>query len=440
MEPDGGVVLQFGTYDPNEIQPIDSPPERAMEVEGMTERFEDLEVDDDPVEEENPPSLPVVCTPPTLPTSPSPLPTVTTPGPLVPTDTTAHASGSSPASLNYVRLAEVMKMASAFASDKSKIFTADLSKTGNDDLEQQFENWQHNLGALFRATGTTDPIHMALVANTLLSGRAFNKIRKLSPIQDGLPLLPTYQEMVQHLKSLLKGTSLGDVALTWRIIKYDMLQAGLHTAKTTQVTPDLMTEWAKFQKEIEKRTIPPDDISLCAFYLHAFRSIPEIQDLIKSKQDEEGVMVEQQNPDHITITLQQHDDKYKSAVNRAVRNSEAWVQVNSNKRRKTNYNPSDTPTTKPTKPTSNGKVTKKAWNPFHSLNKSSLTISPPNTKDYRAWIKGSTAELRKTLSAEKRCWLCKTGNHMLEACPHKKQKFQAEEFCFYPKNLGPAKP
>jgi len=202
-------------------------------------------------------------------------------------------------------LDKLLRTAAELARTDGK-FTGEVVN-GAEDLDVQLDNWLYTIGIMFYSTGTVDPKHKALAASRLLGGRAATKIRKLSTVgSDGNPQLPTFDEIVQQLRFMVKGTRPGDVTLTIRVMNHCMLQAGLVTISKSGKT-DLQIEIVNLQKELDKRSVPLDNISLCAVYVNAFRSIPVIQEQIRTFQDEDGVKVEQTNPDHLLRTIQQYE-------------------------------------------------------------------------------------------------------------------------------------
>ncbi len=332
-----------------------------------------------------------------------------------------------------VSLDKLLRIAAEQARTDGK-FTAELAD-GQDDLEQQLENWLHNIGTMFYATRTTDQRHKAIAANKMLGGRAFLKIRKMSTVgPDGNPQLPSYDEIVRQLRLLVKGTTPGDGTITIRLIRYCFRDAGVVSARR-HGHPDLQAEVQQFMKELDKRSTPPDSVTVCALLINAFRNLPEIQEQIRQYQDEDGVRVEQDNPEHLIRTLQQFNDKYRDAVVRAMKTAQPTpmsphTPAQNGKRPGGPSTGSQVGKSQQAGPSKKAKTQHTAVNPFQSGVKD-LQHAPKDTSGYRLWIKGSTNSERMKLSKEGKCWLCKKAGHMVTECPSKKDRFTKQEFCFY---------
>jgi hypothetical protein len=194
---------------------------------------------------------------------------------------------------------------------------------------------------------------------------------------------------------------------------------------------DLQLEVQNFQKEIDKRTVPFDNITLCAIYVNAFRGIPVIQEQIRTYQDEDGVKVEQNNPEHLLRTLQQYEEKFQAALGKAGNRPSTSAPPAAQPAAQVAKRPASVSGFK--QQGSNKKQKMKQGSPFDRLPLSDLQHSPADPRSMRLWIQGSTDPDRKELSKAGKCWLCKQKGHSVTECKQRKDRFTKKELCFYPK-------
>ena len=289
-----------------------------------------------------------------------------------------------PHTVSPVKLTELVNMATQMAKSDGK-FTGQIEK-GQEHLEEQLDKLMFNLGTLFSTTGATDPRHKALAMSKMLAGPAFTKIMKLSTTsKDGSPILPPFSVMVNTLKTMVKGQVPGDVSITIKLFKYCLLAAGVVSAKAHGM-PNLQAELQQFQKEIDRRSVPLDPISLCALYVNAVRNIPELLEEVRYYQDKEGVKVEQEDPVLLLRAFQAHSDKFSAAVFASAKmtpngpSGSCWQQQRQQQQQQKKRNFAQS---QPVNANKKAKPTPiKMGNPFESMSHDKLFATVENPKQF----------------------------------------------------------
>lgn len=312
----------------------------------------------------------------------------------------------------------------------------------NQDPKLLLENWHYDLNSIFTLHDVTNDKHKAVAAFTLLEGRAQSEARKLTPIdKEGRLQYPTFQTYVQMLERIVKATQPGDLSLTSKCWKYNILVAGTITFKKYNRV-EMHAELLTFTKLIEKRAHPVDKVTTCAMIVNTFRDIPEIYDNIKTYQDEDGVRVEYSNPTNLQRNLLQYEEIYRFAVMRATRTPQNMTSVIPQAKRTvpnlstiSGATPSGSGTTSK-KPKIQQTTQKSYVSPFERFPRSALKWQLKTNEDashFSLFIKGSNRQKSEQLKTAGKCFLCKRKGHTFASCPDKKKLFDAGEFCYFPK-------
>ena len=336
---------------------------------------------------------------------------------------------SEPVPFSEPSMAEFLKIVQTCAQ-QGKQFSGEInSSEGSDSLATAFRNYQFRVHNTIQMTGVKSDAMKAQVAMAFLTGTAESQVITLSP--NGIM---TFDQIMNYLSTLVKGVVKGPVSITITLLDYDLLVAGIFTAKKHNGrAPDLGYELSLMQRYWDQRE-PMDPLTVCAVYIHALRSLPTIRDRVK-RVTVEGVTSEQTDPAKLKLEIIACDPEFKAAVTEALKGK---MPISGAKRVFSDgAGPSNAPRQNKKYSASKAKYAEGSgkqagFNPFDA----NVKRSPKNFPGAKPWVKGLTQALKDQRRTEHACFVC--GNtqeplHPAAECPHRGAMYKRQEFCYFKK-------
>lgn len=330
-----------------------------------------------------------------------------------------------------------VKTVSAMAQGRQLSLTLD----GQDAVESfgpVFQNYQFWVDKTIASTGAKKDHQLEYIALSFLNPTAERQV--LIALGNDV----SYSKIMKYLENVVRGLGHGPVQITIRILRYDILEAGVFSAnKHNGVIPDVSYELGNFQKLLSQRG-PMDDVTHCAVILNAFRRVPSILEKVK-RITVDGVTVEQTNPDNLKAEIIARDSDYKAAVAQALKGKQPLIPGNKrplNEEGPSNYHQQQQQSKAKKYTAPKGRQNQQAspfgenYNPF--LDSRAKRSFQPIDRNSKCWVKGLDSQERTARKAAGKCYICnqpmdREPKHRVPTCPKSQSLFDRREMCWYNK-------